>query len=337
MALYDDRRMRDLPDDVLRTRISHLAHDLDKTINTELGTVHFQRIGDREARALESALSKWHDRGLPEANPVIVWARGVLQEFHTLSADSSEQFRESVSLDLESGEALLELIRSRRSVRSWTTQQVPLEVVRMLLEAATWAPSACNRQSCRYIVLTKQEQKMRLVRLREKFLGKAPILILVGADQRNYSPEEIDIVPYLDVAVAVQNLLLEAHAIGLGAVLVKCTARDIHMDSDYSGGQKRAADVSAMYSGLNLPSYFIPVAIVALGFPARVPKPPGRLPVDQVTVFERFADGEEERRSSRQKVKGMHSKAKFTLIRIMRRVARRFGIRIYMTVGEDER
>jgi len=162
---------------------------------------------------------------------------------------------------------------------------IPNTVIEKLIEAATWAPSAGNRQSVRYIVLVEDDQKMSLVNLRESFLGKAPLLIFIGTDRRNYYPEEVDIVLYLDASVATQNILLMAHAMGLRAVMVKCTNVDIKMDATWSGGHERKKAINEMYLKLNLPKYFLPAVIVALGYPKRVPKTPPRLSKEGVRFY----------------------------------------------------
>ena len=57
---------------------------------------------------------------------------------------------------------LIELIRSRRSIRRYTDESVPAELVERLLTAATWAPSAHNRQPWRFAILEDGATKARL-------------------------------------------------------------------------------------------------------------------------------------------------------------------------------
>src|SRR5574342_163197 len=59
---------------------------------------------------------------------------------------------------------LFDAIRTRRSIRGYTDQPIPTEVIERLLAAATWAPSAHNRQPWRFAVLTAPETKERLAR-----------------------------------------------------------------------------------------------------------------------------------------------------------------------------
>jgi len=143
----------------------------------------------------------------------------------------------------------LELIRSRRSIRRYTGDPVPGKLVEQLLTAATWAPSAHNRQPWRFAILEDGATKARLAaamgeRLRrdlaadgldaaaiERDAGRAygrisgaPLLILLCltlADMDDYPDarrrgHEMTMAVQ-SAAMAGQNLLLAAHALGLGA------------------------------------------------------------------------------------------------------------------------
>ncbi len=143
----------------------------------------------------------------------------------------------------------MDAIYTRRSIRRYTDQPVPFELIEQLLEAATWAPSAHNRQPWRFAVITTPEAKERLAdqmgarlradrtqdgdpidaierdvaRSRERIIS-APVVIAVCLsmidmdhypDERRASTERT--MAMQSVAMAVQNLLLTAHALGLGA------------------------------------------------------------------------------------------------------------------------
>jgi len=272
-----------LPIDLLRTRISWTAHDLDKTINAQIDINRLKSIGDNESRILTKALQEWDKREYRD-DEIIKWARGVLEEYYLIVKDGKESVRDNISEYKFNPEQIFELIKTRRSVRRWEQKSVSNDLIKQILEAASWAPSACNRQSCRYIVLQNEQQKQLLVNLREEWLKHAPVIIFVGSDKRNYLPVEYDYVPYMDAAVATQNMLLMAHALGLGATMVKCTGWDLLEGRSHNYSRK----ILNMYEGLNLPKHFIPVAIVALGYPLRFPKEPARLSIESTVVFEKY-------------------------------------------------
>ncbi len=147
---------------------------------------------------------------------------------------------------------LTNLIKSRRSVRRYTAEAIPKETIWRLLEAATWAPSAHNRQPWRFAVSTESADKDRLARamgarLRadrradgddpediERDVARsyarltgAPVLIVVCLSMGNMDtypdPRRSRnewIMAAQSTAMAAQNLLLLAHADGLAACWV---------------------------------------------------------------------------------------------------------------------
>ncbi|CUS04851.2 Coenzyme F420--glutamate ligase [Candidatus Promineifilum breve] len=142
-----------------------------------------------------------------------------------------------------------DLIHSRRSIRRYEARPVPAQLIEQLLEAAVWAPSAHNRQPWRLVVIEGEATKQRLAagmgeRLRADLaadgappdliardagrsharLTGAPLLIVLCLtladmdaypDQRRAANEAL--MAAQSVAMAGQNLLLAAHALGLGA------------------------------------------------------------------------------------------------------------------------
>ncbi len=175
-------------------------------------------------------------------------------------------------------------MQSRRSIRRYTDQPLPSALVVRLLEAAIWAPSAHNRQPWRFAALGTPEARERLAaamgeRLRADLTadGAAPDVIERDVS-RSYSRissapmavvvclSMVDMDRYLDerrgeaeysmavqsVAMAVQNLLLAAHAEGLGACWM-CAPL-------FCPEVVRAA--------LDLPTDWQPQALITLGYPA---------------------------------------------------------------------
>ena len=176
-----------------------------------------------------------------------------------------------------------DVIKSRRSIRRYKDQPVPVDLVREVLEAGTWAPSAKNGQQWRFTVLTGQAKraltdlfKRKLEVLSAKItirnmgssfsscsiMEEAQVLIVVwNAGEMGHDTE------VHSVAAAVQNMLLKAHALGLGT----CWIGDIFYASD------------ALKKHLGKPWKL--TAAVTLGWPAEEPKPRPRKPVEEVTEF----------------------------------------------------
>jgi nitroreductase len=112
---------------------------------------------------------------------------------------------------------VLEAITTRRSVREFTEQPVEEETIKTLLEAARWAPSGLNNQPWRFIVIRKPETIQALSQLTKysKVVSGAPLLIAVFLDHREVYHHLKDAQA---VGAAIENLLLAAHSLKLGAV-----------------------------------------------------------------------------------------------------------------------
>lgn len=151
----------------------------------------------------------------------------------------------------------LEAIFTRRSVRDFTKDPVSEADVRDLLKAGMQAPSAKNEQPWHFIVIDKPEilHVVPTFHTYAKMLYDAPLAILVCSDRRL----ELKRASWIqDCSAATENILLAAHAKGLGAVWL-----GIFPDSDR---------VVGMQNLLGLPPEIRPMALVAVGYPAAQPE-----------------------------------------------------------------
>jgi nitroreductase len=200
-------------------------------------------------------------------------------------------------------EHLLELIQSRRSIRRFSDRVVSRDDLARLFEAARWAPSNHNRQPWRFLALEDKQQINRLAetvrqnlaqKLKElpeaaaSHIGEfthyatcfanAPVLLVV-LHKRPVSvsasllvgirnPELVSGEP-LSVAMAVQNLLLAAQALGLGTCVLT--------------GPLLVPEV--LVAELSLPAGHEMTCLVALGHPAETPPPPRRKTFEQIAEF----------------------------------------------------
>ena len=162
---------------------------------------------------------------------------------------------------------VLEAIRTRRSVRQFQAQPVPEQIVEQLLRAAMAAPSACNGQPWQFVVITDRKilQQAAAANPNAKMAATAPLAILVCGDTRlekapGYWP--------VDCAAAVQNLLLAAHGLGLGAVWTGIWPRQERMD-----GFRQL---------FRLPEAVVAHTMVVVGYPAEQPAPVDRYQPDRV-------------------------------------------------------
>ncbi|HKQ33938.1 MAG TPA: nitroreductase family protein [Nitrospiraceae bacterium] len=148
-----------------------------------------------------------------------------------------------------------DLIKRRWSPRAFSDQPVEAETLRMLFEAARWAPSSNNEQPWRFIVATKDHETEWnrlldcLVEGNRKWAYRAPALILSVASLNFQEDSTPNRHAFHDTGMAVENLVLQATALGL------------------STHQMAGFDVEKARADLKIPSGYEPVAMIAVGYP----------------------------------------------------------------------
>jgi len=147
----------------------------------------------------------------------------------------------------------LEAIFTRRSIRAYTSQPVPADVIEHLLRAGMQAPSAGNQQAWQFVAITDRPQLNALAEVLPygKMLTTAPLGIIVCGD---LALEKSQGYWVQDCSAATQNILLAAHAQGLGAVWLGVYPRE-----DRVGDVRKA---------LGIPETVIPLCAIAVGYPA---------------------------------------------------------------------
>lgn len=150
---------------------------------------------------------------------------------------------------------VLEAIFTRRSIRRFEPRPVPDDLLRKVLEAGIWAPSGMNNQPWRFVVIRDPRMREELSRLTHysSVVNGASVLIALFLDHRS----SYDYVKDVQACGAcLQNMLLAAHALGLGAVWI----------GEILKAKDRVREV------LGVPEECELMALVALGYPAESPK-----------------------------------------------------------------
>lgn len=158
---------------------------------------------------------------------------------------------------------ILQPIFARRSVRRYLPGDVPDGVVRDLLEAAMAAPSACAKDPWEFIVVRGQATREAIANAlpNGKMLPQAPLGIVVCGDLRRAHAGELSFL-LQDCGAAIENLLLAAQALGLGAC--------------WLGVHPRTERIDHLRTLFGLPDCIVPVSVIALGWPAETPAPRSR-------------------------------------------------------------
>jgi nitroreductase len=196
----------------------------------------------------------------------------------------------------------LNLLRGRRSVRRFREKSVDRSTLARLLEAASWAPSASNRQDWVFCVVTSPMVKAQMadaVRTRwDKIIAanrnmgaideiehyashfaefaRAPVVIAIGAKtldavQRHLLGEAAAVASgaQTSAAMAAENLMLAAHALGLGSCCM-------------TGALAARAELAKI---LNLGKRDELICLIALGWPDEAPLAPARKPMEEIARF----------------------------------------------------
>jgi len=187
----------------------------------------------------------------------------------------------------------MQAIRERRSIRKYRPDPIPEETLHTVLEAARWAPSWANSQCRRLIVVRDQETKSKLAEtLRSRKPGgknaatdamREASVVIVACAERGlsgyYTNEEQQRVPstdkgewwfMFDVGLAMQNVTLAAHALGLGTVHVGLF------------------DVDEVTRILGIPDNIAVVELMPLGWPNEEPPIRPRKEINEFVFYEKY-------------------------------------------------
>jgi len=181
---------------------------------------------------------------------------------------------------------VLEAIKTRRSIRRYKATPVDDKTIELILEAARWAPSWKNTQCWRFIVVRDSNTKAELAQALGKVsdapnpstdaVRNAPVVIVACAElgksgyfEGKPTTDKGDWYMF-DVALAMQNLVLAAHSLGLGTVHIGLF------------------DAKKVASILEVPPGFCVVAITPLGYPDQEPKVRPRRELSQTVFHDKF-------------------------------------------------
>lgn len=182
---------------------------------------------------------------------------------------------------------VISAIKGRRSIRRYKPDLVKEEELQVILEAARLAPSWRNTQCWKFIVVRDPEVKAKLAETLNIWpenraitsIRSAPVVIAACAELGKSGYHKGELVTdkgdwfMFDVALAMQNLVLAAHSLGLGTVHVG------YFDA------KKAAEI------LGLPEGIVMVEMIPLGYPDEEPAPRPRKELAELLFYDRYGQG----------------------------------------------
>jgi len=168
-------------------------------------------------------------------------------------------------------------IRERRSVRLFKKEPISQDKLRVILDACRWAPTGCNKQLFEVILIEDAKLRRQVAKLsnNQVYFYQAPVALLVLYDEskelmpRGVAPD----VPAISSGAFMQNMLLQAHALGIGSLAVSAITK-----------KKKLREL------LNIPKCYEPMCFIFLGYSDEEPFPPPRREVDDFVHFNKFGN-----------------------------------------------
>ena len=169
---------------------------------------------------------------------------------------------------------MMEAIKTRRSVRRFKPAPVPEGLLKEVLNAARFAPSADNAQPWKMIVVMDEQTKVKLAAASngQKFIAEAPLILVACGipDEAFQTAGGYQSSHVIDVSIALDHLTLAAHALGLGTCWIAWFKED------------KVREV------LGIPEDVRVVALTPLGYPGETPERTPSKTLEELVVYDRY-------------------------------------------------
>lgn len=188
---------------------------------------------------------------------IVVVVLSVRLALDKATVDKSADAQQSVNAE----QAVLDNIATRTSIRDYEARPVEKEKIEKMLRAAMAAPTAMNKQPWHFVVVDQRNVLDALAGTNPyaKMLKKAPLAIVVCGNTDKMIEGGGRDFWIQDASAATENLLLAAHAMGLGAVWTGAYP-----------SEERCISISKV---LSLSDNLVPLNMIVVGYPAEHPQP----------------------------------------------------------------
>jgi len=165
---------------------------------------------------------------------------------------------------------VLELLKSRRSIRKYKSTPIEDKKIAKCLEAARWAPSASNKQPWEFIIVKDEKVRKKFAEIHPyaKFVAESPVVFVPLTNPEIHAKYHMS-----DTGSSIIHFMIEAHSLGLGT----CWA-----------GVIGASFEPELKKLLNVPDHLNIMAIVALGYPDQT-RESSRKPMDELVHWEKYS------------------------------------------------
>ncbi|ACV63138.1 nitroreductase [Desulfofarcimen acetoxidans DSM 771] len=162
---------------------------------------------------------------------------------------------------------ILKAIKERRSIRKYTVEKVPESMIQSVLEAGSWAPSGLNNQPWRFVIVEDAaiRNQMAACTRYASIIRSAPVNICVFLDTDKLYNRDKDL---QGIGACLQNMLLAAHSLGLGAVWL----------GEILNQKEKVREMLGLATNLEL------MAVISMGFPENTGGPGNRVNLEDLIV-----------------------------------------------------
>lgn len=167
---------------------------------------------------------------------------------------------------------LMDIIKGRRAIRAFKDDEIPKDHLMKILEAGIWAPSSSNLQVWEFILVTDKNMIEKIKLISPGLFGnpKSLIVLCINKEKAKRGGRLGEYTALMNISMAAQNIMLMAYSLGIGSCPIV---------SFNKIGVKEL---------LEIPENTEPVLLISLGYPQYWPKPPSRIPLQEVVHLEKF-------------------------------------------------
>ncbi len=173
---------------------------------------------------------------------------------------------------------VFEAVATRRSIRKFTSQDVPMEILGVVIDAGRYAPSSGNIQNWRFVLVkdVNNKQKVAEACMQQLWIAEAPVVMVVCAETEKinqyYGIRGERLYSVQNCSAAIENMLLVAHGLGLASTWVSAFDEDM---------LKRA---------LGIPGDVRPQAVLPIGYPDEIVPAPNRYGMEDMVFHEAYGN-----------------------------------------------
>ena len=256
-----DEELLAMDEEEFRARVRERSHH---TLEIQMYYAQHRnkKLSETQADYTKRLLRLWRERGLGTDLPEYKYASFLVESADKLSkgepVDLTPYKPTPVTKEME--DHFFTILKERRSVREFTEEDVPDEILEKVLDAGLWAAHGCNVQSIKYVIVREKNEPGLF---RGSDVPGGPIHLVICQDMRCYransfTPRRNQL---LDAGAAGQNIVLAAHAAGLEGVWLTFPNEEF---------------CNRLREKFQLPDYIRLVTYVDVGYGAQTPYPPLR-------------------------------------------------------------